>query len=59
VESELRKDITGESGEFLDQWIANAGILAAEELADVVAFAVSRPAHVNLRQIIALPTTQF
>jgi NADP-dependent 3-hydroxy acid dehydrogenase YdfG len=59
VESELRKDITGESGEFLDQWIANAGILAAEELADVVAYTVSRPAHVNLRQIVALPTTQY
>lgn len=59
VETELRADITGDSAKFLDDWIATAGILAAEELADVVAFAVSRPAHVNLRQIMALPTTQF
>jgi NADP-dependent 3-hydroxy acid dehydrogenase YdfG len=59
VETELRADITGDSAKFLDDWIATAGILAAEELADVVAFAVSRPAHVNLRQIVALPTTQF
>jgi NADP-dependent 3-hydroxy acid dehydrogenase YdfG len=59
VESELRADITGEAGEFLDSWIAQAGILAAEELADVVAYVTSRPAHVNLRQIVALPTTQY
>jgi NADP-dependent 3-hydroxy acid dehydrogenase YdfG len=59
VETELRADITGDSAKFLDDWIATAGILAAEELADVVAYTVSRPAHVNLRQIIALPTTQF
>ncbi|MFC0109907.1 SDR family oxidoreductase [Kibdelosporangium aridum] len=59
VESELRAGITGEAGEFLDNWIAKAGILAAEELADVVAYATSRPAHVNLRQIVALPTTQY
>ncbi|MET0235419.1 MAG: SDR family oxidoreductase [Kibdelosporangium sp.] len=59
VQTELRADITGESARFLDDWIASAGILAAEDLADVVTYTVSRPAHVNLRQIIALPTTQF
>jgi NADP-dependent 3-hydroxy acid dehydrogenase YdfG len=34
------------------------GALSAEELADVVAYATSRPRRVNLRQIVALPTRQ-
>jgi NADP-dependent 3-hydroxy acid dehydrogenase YdfG len=34
------------------------GALAAEELADVVAYVTSRPRHVNLRQIMVLPTRQ-
>ena len=38
--------------------LASVGTLAAEELADVVAYAVSRPRHVNLRQIMAMPTRQ-
>ncbi|ALG15617.1 SDR family oxidoreductase [Kibdelosporangium phytohabitans] len=59
VRSELRDDITGDAAAFLDDWIAEAGILAAEDLADVVAYVTSRPAHVNLRQLVALPATQF
>ncbi|WP_037677129.1 SDR family oxidoreductase [Streptomyces griseus] len=34
------------------------GGLAAEEVADVVAYVASRPRHVNLRQIMVLPTRQ-
>ncbi|MGW3122238.1 SDR family oxidoreductase [Streptomyces sp. NPDC001107] len=34
------------------------GTLAAGELADVVAYVTSRPRHVNLRQIMVLPTRQ-
>ncbi|GHJ47467.1 oxidoreductase [Catellatospora sp. TT07R-123] len=34
------------------------GGLSAAEVADVVAYAVSRPRHVNLRQIVVLPTRQ-
>lgn len=34
------------------------GALAARELADVVAYVTSRPRHVNLRQIMVLPTRQ-
>ncbi|CAM3622855.1 SDR family oxidoreductase [Kibdelosporangium persicum] len=59
VRSELRDAITGDAGAFLDSWIAEAGILAAEDLADLVAYATSRPAHVNLRHLVALPTTQL
>jgi NADP-dependent 3-hydroxy acid dehydrogenase YdfG len=58
VRSELRDNITGEDKAMLDKMHNDVGILAAEELADVVAYATSRPAHMNLRQIIALPTKQ-
>ncbi|MDH6518576.1 NADP-dependent 3-hydroxy acid dehydrogenase YdfG [Streptomyces sp. SAI-208] len=34
------------------------GSLAAAELADVVAYVTSRPRHVNLRQVMVLPTAQ-
>ncbi|MEV5721388.1 SDR family oxidoreductase [Amycolatopsis mediterranei] len=44
----------GQLGEFFKA----IGPLSAEEIADVVAYAASRPRHVNLRQIIVLPTRQ-
>jgi NADP-dependent 3-hydroxy acid dehydrogenase YdfG len=34
------------------------GALAAAELADLVAYVTSRPRHVNLRQVMVLPTAQ-
>ncbi|MFC8716211.1 SDR family oxidoreductase [Kitasatospora sp. NPDC057198] len=34
------------------------GPLAATDVADLVAYAVSRPRHVNLRQLVVLPTRQ-
>ncbi|MEV6968347.1 SDR family oxidoreductase [Hamadaea sp. NPDC051192] len=34
------------------------GGLSAAEIADLVAYAVSRPRHVNLRQLVVLPTRQ-
>ncbi|MEU5315182.1 SDR family oxidoreductase [Streptomyces sp. NPDC021056] len=34
------------------------GALSAEEVADVVAYVAGRPRHVNLRQIMVLPTRQ-
>ena len=59
VATELADRITGESAQFLEQLRATTGALAAEELADLVAYTVSRPPHVNLRQIVALPTAQY
>ncbi|WP_328409066.1 SDR family oxidoreductase [Nocardia sp. NBC_00403] len=32
--------------------------LSADDVADLIAYTVSRPAHVNLRQIVVLPTKQ-
>ncbi|MFJ7078333.1 SDR family oxidoreductase [Streptomyces sp. NPDC098781] len=59
VESELRlhTDNTEVAGQ-VDGMVEAVGSLAAEELADVVAYAASRPRHVNLRQIMAMPTRQ-
>ncbi|MEV6834865.1 SDR family oxidoreductase [Streptomyces sp. NPDC051133] len=50
-------DSTELSGQ-LDGMFEAIGGLAAAEVADVVAYAASRPRHVNLRQIMVLPTRQ-
>ncbi|MGW7259599.1 SDR family oxidoreductase [Streptomyces sp. NPDC054834] len=42
----------------LDRMFEGLGGLASEEVADVIAYATSRPRHVNLRQIMVLPTRQ-
>ena len=59
VESELRlhTDNPG-SPEQVEDMVQAVGTLSSEELADLVAYAASRPRHVNLRQIMALPTRQ-
>jgi NADP-dependent 3-hydroxy acid dehydrogenase YdfG len=59
VESELRTHIAdAELSRAVDGMLEAVGALSAEELADVVAYATSRPRRVNLRQIVALPTRQ-
>ncbi|WTO36875.1 SDR family oxidoreductase [Streptomyces achromogenes] len=42
----------------LEGMFEEIGALSAAEVADVVAYAASRPRHVNLRQIMVLPTRQ-
>ncbi|SHI20304.1 SDR family oxidoreductase [Streptomyces sp. 3214.6] len=42
----------------LDGLFGAIGALSSAEIADVVAYATSRPRHVNLRQIMVLPTRQ-
>ncbi|MCQ9135940.1 SDR family oxidoreductase [Streptomyces hilarionis] len=42
----------------LDGMVDAIGALSSAEIADVVAYATSRPRHVNLRQIMVLPTRQ-
>ena len=44
--------------EQLGGMVEATGTLAATELADLVAYVTSRPRHVNLRQIVVLPTAQ-
>ncbi|WP_406008533.1 SDR family oxidoreductase [Streptomyces sp. NBC_00637] len=42
----------------LDGMLDTIGALSSAEIADVVAYVTSRPRHVNLRQIMVLPTRQ-
>ncbi|MGW6736814.1 SDR family oxidoreductase [Streptomyces sp. NPDC055013] len=59
VESELRLHTDNdEISAQVDGMVEAMGTLSAAELADVVAYATSRPRHVNLRQIMAMPTRQ-
>jgi NADP-dependent 3-hydroxy acid dehydrogenase YdfG len=46
----LREQVSG--------MIEAVGLIAATELADLVAYVTSRPRHVNLRQVMVLPTAQ-
>ncbi|GHI07157.1 short-chain dehydrogenase [Streptomyces cellostaticus] len=59
TETELKTHVgsTELSGQ-LDGMFEAIGGLTAAEVADVVAYATSRPRHVNLRQIMVLPTRQ-
>ncbi|CCK29583.1 2-hydroxycyclohexanecarboxyl-CoA dehydrogenase [Streptomyces davaonensis JCM 4913] len=59
TESELRDHITDPErvGE-LDAMVSAIGTLTSEEVADLVVYAVSRSRHVNLRQVMVLPTRQ-
>ena len=58
TETEIAAHLDGEGQEQIDGLIEVSGTLAAGELADVVAYVTSRPRHVNLRQIMVLPTRQ-
>jgi len=58
VRSELLTHLDDDQAAGLAPWIDAVGSLAAEELADVVAYVTSRPRHVNLRQIVVQPTRQ-
>ncbi|WP_067571792.1 SDR family oxidoreductase [Nocardia acidivorans] len=42
----------------LDGMFAVIDALSADDIADLIAYTTSRPAHVNLRQLIVLPTQQ-
>ncbi|OXY96506.1 SDR family oxidoreductase [Streptomyces diastatochromogenes] len=59
TETELKAHIdSSELSGQLDGMLDAVGSLSAAEVADVVAYATSRPRHVNLRQIMVLPTRQ-
>jgi NADP-dependent 3-hydroxy acid dehydrogenase YdfG len=47
-----------ELSEQLDQMLEFLSPLSAAEIADVIAYTTSRARHVNLRQVIVLPTRQ-
>ncbi|MFB7503849.1 SDR family oxidoreductase [Streptomyces broussonetiae] len=59
TETELATHIdSAELSGQLDGMLEAVGTLSAAEVADVVVYATSRPRHVNLRQIVVLPTRQ-
>jgi len=59
TDTELKTHIdSAELAGQLDGMFDALGGLAAAEVADVVAYVTSRPRHVNLRQIMVLPTRQ-
>ncbi|KOV98842.1 MULTISPECIES: SDR family oxidoreductase [unclassified Streptomyces] len=59
TESELKTHVdSAELSGQLDGMFEVIGALAAADVADVVAYVTSRPRHVNLRQIMVLPTRQ-
>lgn len=59
TETELAQHIDSDSlQEQVAGMLEALGSLKAEEVADVVAYVSSRPRHVNLRQIMVLPTRQ-
>jgi NADP-dependent 3-hydroxy acid dehydrogenase YdfG len=59
TETELKTHVASEelSGQ-LDGMFEAIGGLSSEEVADVIVYAASRPRHVDLRQIMVLPTRQ-
>ncbi len=59
VESELAGHVTEPAAvEFLSRWRASVGPIGAGQLADTIAFAVSRPAGVHVSHLQVQPTTQ-
>ncbi|MGW7208085.1 SDR family oxidoreductase [Streptomyces sp. NPDC054837] len=59
TQTELASHIDSEGlREQIGGMVDAVGALSAEEVADVVAYVASRPRHVNLRQIMVLPTRQ-
>ena len=59
TETELAQHIDSEGLRAqVDGMLEALGSMSSEEVADVVAYVTSRPRHVNLRQIMVLPTRQ-
>ncbi|WP_306334405.1 SDR family oxidoreductase [Streptomyces sp. KL118A] len=59
TDTELRGHIdNGELSGQLEGMFGTVGALESEDIADLIAYAASRPRHVNLRQLIVLPTRQ-
>ncbi|MER5452423.1 SDR family oxidoreductase [Streptomyces sp. NPDC002766] len=56
--TELASHIDDAQREFIDGMVDTMGALSSQDVADVVAYVGSRPRHVNLRQIMVLPTRQ-
>ncbi|WP_141205371.1 SDR family oxidoreductase [Streptomyces griseorubiginosus] len=58
TQTEIASGLDAEGQEVIGGLVEAFGALSPYELADVVAYVASRPAHVNLRQVMVLPTRQ-
>jgi NADP-dependent 3-hydroxy acid dehydrogenase YdfG len=59
VETELRDHIAHEkSQKRINDWAASMRQLQSEDIADAIVYAVSRPDHVNVNEILIRPTDQ-
>ncbi|MFJ2772172.1 SDR family oxidoreductase [Streptomyces sp. NPDC087300] len=59
TDTELRGHVdNAELSGLLEGMFAEVGALVPEDVADLIGYAASRPRHVNLRQLIVLPTRQ-
>jgi NADP-dependent 3-hydroxy acid dehydrogenase YdfG len=59
VGTELGDDMQDEGiREALADWRSDIGALSPDHIADAIAYAVAVPAHVNVAELIVLPTTQ-
>ncbi|WP_328399815.1 SDR family oxidoreductase [Streptomyces sp. NBC_00390] len=57
--SELRDHIDNpELSGQLDTMVQEVGLLSSDDIADLIAYTTSRARHVNLRQVVVLPTRQ-
>ena len=59
VETDFSLNRFGGDSERADAVYRGAAALSAEDVAEVVAFAATRPSHVNLDQIVVKPRTQY
>ncbi|USQ88724.1 SDR family oxidoreductase [Streptomyces phaeoluteigriseus] len=58
TETEILTHVDAGPAGMVRDMLESIGGLSAQELADVVAYTTSRPRHVNLRQVMVLPTRQ-
>jgi NADP-dependent 3-hydroxy acid dehydrogenase YdfG len=59
TDTELASHLDPVAQTGVQQMVDTMGTLSADEVADLIGYVVSRPRHVNLRQVMVLPTQQF
>ncbi len=58
VETEFSEVRFKEAGEKADNVYKGFNALQAEDIAEIIGFVVTRPAHVNIADLLVLPTAQ-
>jgi NADP-dependent 3-hydroxy acid dehydrogenase YdfG len=59
TDTELREHVApGEARDLVDGMFESLDALSADDVADLIAYAVTRPRHVNIPQLAIMPTAQ-